>query len=147
MITNFEMPLPTPRSADAGDNEPLAEARMISADCDGVRILSVYAPNSRQGDSRFYDAKLGLFRQADPLDESVSSSKYTGLYRRLISMYRLTISPCETLGPVMEARTFRSMSDRPMRGCRTRDSSMRTGCFIRNRAIHLAGLLRRPSRQ
>src|SRR3569832_2306567 len=38
VITNFGEPLRPSHTADAGDDEPLAEARMISADCGGIRI-------------------------------------------------------------------------------------------------------------
>lgn len=61
VITDFGEPLRPARTSDIGDNEPLAEARMISADCGGVRIISVYAPNGRQIDSPFYEAKLIWF--------------------------------------------------------------------------------------
>jgi exodeoxyribonuclease-3 len=61
VVKNFGEPL-RPRSAPDGSNEePLAEARMISALCDGVRFVSVYAPNGRVVDSPFYHAKLRWF--------------------------------------------------------------------------------------
>jgi exodeoxyribonuclease-3 len=43
---------------DVGDDEPLAEARMISALCGGMRVVSVYVPNGRTVGSTFYEAKL-----------------------------------------------------------------------------------------
>src|SRR5262250_946288 len=43
VISNFGEPLRPAQTSDAGDDEPLAEARMISAECGGVRIISVYA--------------------------------------------------------------------------------------------------------
>ncbi len=46
------------RTPDGGDDEPLAEARMIAATCGGVRVVSVYAPNGRRVGSPFYEAKL-----------------------------------------------------------------------------------------
>jgi exodeoxyribonuclease-3 len=58
VVTNFGEPLRPPRTEDAGDDEPLAEARMIAATCDGVRVVSIYAPNGRTVGSIFYDAKL-----------------------------------------------------------------------------------------
>jgi len=48
---------------DVGDDEPLAEARMISAVCGGVRVVSVYAPNGRTVGSEFYEAKLAWFER------------------------------------------------------------------------------------
>jgi exodeoxyribonuclease-3 len=61
VVTNFGQPLRPPRTEDAGDDEPLAEARMIGATCGGVRIVSVYAPNGRSVGSVFYEAKLAWF--------------------------------------------------------------------------------------
>src|SRR5262245_50930271 len=58
VVTNFGAPLNPARTPDAGDDEPLAEARMIAATCDGVRVVSVYVPNGRSVDSVFYMAKL-----------------------------------------------------------------------------------------
>jgi exodeoxyribonuclease-3 len=60
VVTNFGEPLRR-STADAGDEEPLAEARMVSAVCGGVRVVSLYAPNGRAVDSPFYRAKLAWF--------------------------------------------------------------------------------------
>jgi exodeoxyribonuclease-3 len=61
VVTNFGQALRPARTPDAGDDEPLAEARMIAATCGGVRVVSVYAPNGRVVDSPFYVAKLAWF--------------------------------------------------------------------------------------
>ena len=61
VITNFGEPLRPAETSDAGDDEPLAEARMISAECNGVRFVCVYAPNGRVVESPFYVAKLAWF--------------------------------------------------------------------------------------
>jgi len=61
VVTNFGDPLAPPRTPDVGDDEPLAEARMIAAVCGGVRVVSVYAPNGRVVGSSFYQAKLAWF--------------------------------------------------------------------------------------
>jgi len=61
VIHNFGEPLRPAVTTDAGDDEPLAEARMISAVCGGVRVVCVYAPNGRVVDSPFYIAKLAWF--------------------------------------------------------------------------------------
>jgi exodeoxyribonuclease-3 len=61
IVTNFGEPLRPPATEDIGDDEPLAEARMISAVCGGVRVVCVYAPNGRVVDSPFYEAKLVWF--------------------------------------------------------------------------------------
>ena len=44
-----------------GDDEPLAEARMVSAVCGGMRLVSLYAPNGRVVGSTFYEAKLAWY--------------------------------------------------------------------------------------
>src|SRR5256712_6778539 len=61
VISNFGQPLRAPATPDVPDDEPLAEARMISAVCGGVRVVSLYAPNGRALDSPFYRAKLAWF--------------------------------------------------------------------------------------
>lgn len=61
VVTNFGLPLPTAATPEAPDDEPLREARMISARCGDVRVVSVYAPNGRTVDSVFYYAKLGWY--------------------------------------------------------------------------------------
>ncbi|HVR69269.1 MAG TPA: exodeoxyribonuclease III [Vicinamibacteria bacterium] len=79
VVTNFGAPLLRPRTEDAGDDEPLAEARMIAATCGDVRVVSIYAPNGRVVGSTFYEAKLAWFERlgrwlveaADPQDALV----------------------------------------------------------------------------
>jgi exodeoxyribonuclease-3 len=61
VVTNFGEPMRIPTTAEAGDDEPLAEARMIAAECGGIRVVSLYAPNGRTVDSIFYQAKLAWF--------------------------------------------------------------------------------------
>jgi exodeoxyribonuclease-3 len=63
VVTNFGEPLRPAQTPDEGDDEPLAEARMIAADCGGVRVVCVYAPNGREVGSRFYEAKLVWFER------------------------------------------------------------------------------------
>jgi len=58
VVTNFGEPLRPPKTPDVAADEPLAEARMVSAVCGGVRVVSLYAPNGRVVDSPFYQAKL-----------------------------------------------------------------------------------------
>jgi exodeoxyribonuclease-3 len=79
VVTNFGEPLRPAQTPDVGDDEPLAEARMIAAGCGGVRVVSVYAPNGRAVGSSFYQAKLlwyerlalWLERAADPAEPLV----------------------------------------------------------------------------
>ena len=54
VVTNFGQPLRHAATEDAGDDEPLAEARMLSAECAGVRVVSLYAPNGRVVGSTSY---------------------------------------------------------------------------------------------
>src|SRR5580765_5445501 len=63
VVTNFGAPLRPARTPDVGDDEPLAEARMIAATCAGVRVVSLYAPNGRSVGSPFYAAKLAWFER------------------------------------------------------------------------------------
>ena len=73
VVTNFGEPLRPATTPDTGDDEPLAEARMVSAVCGGVRVVSLYAPNGRSVDSPFYAAKLLWFdRLARWLDAASS---------------------------------------------------------------------------
>src|SRR5262245_10398089 len=79
VVTNFGQPLRAAQTDDAGDDEPLAEARMIAARCDGVHVVSIYAPNGRSVGSPFYAAKLVWFerlsawlREASAPDEALA---------------------------------------------------------------------------
>jgi exodeoxyribonuclease-3 len=63
VISNFGQPLPDGRTPDAGDDEPLAEARMISVETAGLQVVSIYAPNGRVVDSSFYRGKLLWFER------------------------------------------------------------------------------------
>jgi len=63
VVTNFGEPLLPAQTEEAADGEPLGEARMIAADCGGVRVVSVYAPNGRILGSAFYEAKLAWFER------------------------------------------------------------------------------------
>ena len=73
VVTNFGEPLRPELTFEVHDDEPLAEARMIAATCDGVRVVSVYAPNGRVVGSTFYEAKLDWYdRLARWLEQSAS---------------------------------------------------------------------------
>jgi exodeoxyribonuclease-3 len=76
VVTNFGEPLRPAQTPDESDDEPLAEARMISAKCNGVRVVSIYAPNGRVVDSPFYEAKLVWFdRLLRWLNESIGPNE------------------------------------------------------------------------
>ena len=49
--------------AEEEDFNPFDEARMVSAVCGGVRVVSLYAPNGRVVDSPFYVGKLRWFER------------------------------------------------------------------------------------
>src|SRR5262245_7660839 len=63
VVANFGEPLRPAETAEAGDDEPLAEARMIAATCGGIRVVSLYAPNGRVVGSPFYEAKLAWYER------------------------------------------------------------------------------------
>ncbi len=63
VVTNFGEPLRPPKTPDVGDDEPMAEARMVAATCGDVRVVSIYAPNGRSVDSPFYHAKLAWYER------------------------------------------------------------------------------------
>ena len=48
-------------SGERDDFDPFGEARMVSAVCGGVRVVSIYAPNGREVGSPFYAGKLAWF--------------------------------------------------------------------------------------
>jgi exodeoxyribonuclease-3 len=63
-------PVAPATTPDVHDDDPLAEARIISATCGDIRVVSIYAPNGRTVDSPFYRGKLLWFdRLARWLDE------------------------------------------------------------------------------
>ncbi|HEY3237006.1 MAG TPA: exodeoxyribonuclease III [Polyangiaceae bacterium] len=61
VISNFGEALAPDATPNVGDDEPMAEARMVAAVCGGIRIVSLYAPNGRSVGSSFYTAKLLWF--------------------------------------------------------------------------------------
>jgi exodeoxyribonuclease III len=63
VVSNFGEPRRAPKTPDVGDDEPLAEARMLAVRTGGVRVVSIYAPNGRVLDSPFYRAKLVWFER------------------------------------------------------------------------------------
>jgi exodeoxyribonuclease III len=76
VVTNFGVPLQPALTDDVGDDEPLAEARMIAARCGDVRVVSLYAPNGRVVGSVFYEAKLAWYdRLARWLRESANAAE------------------------------------------------------------------------
>jgi len=50
-------------SDEAADDGLGPEARMISARCGGIQVVSIYAPNGRALDTPFYDGKLAWYER------------------------------------------------------------------------------------
>jgi exodeoxyribonuclease-3 len=65
MVTNFgDGPVRDSRTKSEEEGfDPLHEARMIAAVCEGIRMVSVYAPNGREIGSQFYEGKLAWFER------------------------------------------------------------------------------------
>jgi exodeoxyribonuclease III len=70
VVTNFgDGPIvgpvggPAPGADGPADDGLGPEARMISARCGGIRVVSIYAPNGRALDSPFYEGKLAWFER------------------------------------------------------------------------------------
>jgi exodeoxyribonuclease-3 len=66
LVTNFgDGPVRSSRGTRDAPTEdefdPLTEARMVSALCGGIRVVSLYAPNGRELDSAWYEGKLAWF--------------------------------------------------------------------------------------
>ena len=61
VVSNFGEPLRPNPTPDIPDDQPFAEARMISAVCGGIRLISIYAPNGRSVGTIFYEAKLAWY--------------------------------------------------------------------------------------
>jgi exodeoxyribonuclease-3 len=77
VIVNFAEPFAQEATHEAGDDEPLAEARMVTAICGGLRVASIYAPNGRSLDSVFYRAKLSWFDRLVRFLEARSDTRET----------------------------------------------------------------------
>jgi exodeoxyribonuclease III len=84
VVTNFGISEAVPATPEVPDDEPMREARMISAMCGGIRVVSVYAPNGRTVGSSFYAAKLAWFaslerwlaERRDPAEPVVMGGDY-----------------------------------------------------------------------
>jgi exodeoxyribonuclease III len=63
VVANFGEPLRPAETPEVGDDEPLAEARILAATCGGVRVVTLYAPNGRVVGSSFYEAKLAWYER------------------------------------------------------------------------------------
>jgi len=81
VVTNFgDGPVrdsgPGGTAGNEDDFDPFDEARMVAATVDGLRIVSLYAPNGRVVGSPFYTGKLAWFERLGRwLDEEVSAGR------------------------------------------------------------------------
>jgi exodeoxyribonuclease III len=81
VVTNFgDGPVrdsgPGGTAGSEDDFDPFDEARMLAATIDGLRIVTVYAPNGRVVDSPFYQGKLAWFERLGRwLDDEVAADR------------------------------------------------------------------------
>ena len=81
VVTNFgDGPVrdsgPGGTAGSEDDFDPFDEARMLAATVDGLRIVTVYAPNGRVVDSPFYQGKLAWFeRLGRYIDEELAAGR------------------------------------------------------------------------
>ena len=83
VVTNFgDGPVrdsgPGGLAADASEDDfdPFDEARMVAATVDGLRVVSVYAPNGRVVGSPFYEGKLAWFERLGRwLDDEIAAGR------------------------------------------------------------------------
>ena len=81
VVTNFgDGPVrdsgPGGTAGNEDDFDPFDEARMVAATVDGLRVVSVYAPNGRVVGSEFYQGKLAWFERLGRwLDDEVAAGR------------------------------------------------------------------------
>ena len=81
VVTNFgDGPVrdsgPGGTAGSEDDFDPFDEARMVAATVDGLRVVSIYAPNGRVVDSPFYAGKLAWFERLGRwLDDEVTAGR------------------------------------------------------------------------
>jgi exodeoxyribonuclease III len=81
VVTNFgDGPVrdsgPGGTAGNEDDFDPFDEARMVAATVDGLRIVSVYAPNGRVVGSPFYEGKLAWFERLGRwLDDEIAAGR------------------------------------------------------------------------
>ncbi|HYH93961.1 MAG TPA: exodeoxyribonuclease III [Candidatus Saccharimonadales bacterium] len=81
VVTNFgDGPVrdsgPGGTAGSEDDFDPFDEARMLAATVDGIRIVSLYAPNGRVVDSPFYVGKLAWYERVSRwLDDEIAAGR------------------------------------------------------------------------
>lgn len=68
----------SPVAVSEDDFDPFDEARMVSAVVDGLRVVSLYAPNGRIVGSPFYTGKLAWFERLGHWLDEIGPSTGTG---------------------------------------------------------------------
>ncbi len=103
------------------DFDPFDEARMLAATVDGLRIVSLYAPNGRVVGSPFYAGKLAWFeRLARWVRETTTSAERAPrCCSAAISTWPRPIATCGMPRPSTAARTCRSPNERRSAPCST----------------------------
>ena len=117
VVTNFGEPLRPARTPDVGDDEPLAEARMIAATCGGVRVVSLYAPNGRSVGSTVLRGQAGLVRAARPLARAGGRSRRSRSCSAATSISPPRTRTSGTRRPAMAGPTCHPGSGTPSSGC------------------------------
>ncbi len=113
------------------DFDPFDEARMVAATVDGLRVVSLYAPNGRVVDSPFYAGKLAWFeRLARWVGDELAGGAH-GTDGALVLGGDLNVAPTDgtsgTPRPRTAARTCPSRSARRSGRCWTPGWSTATG--------------------
>jgi len=81
VVTNFgDGPVrdsgPGGTAGSEDDFDPFDEARMLAATVDGIRVVSLYAPNGRVVDSPFYVGKLAWYERVSRwLDDEIAAGR------------------------------------------------------------------------
>ena len=137
----FGEQLRSARTSETGDDEPMAEARMIAAECGGLRIISVYAPNGRLWTRRFMKrSSRGSTSWLAGLKKAV-----TRIHRPSLAVTNVAPKDIDVWDPQAchggtpfrpRAEGFRAPFERGVRGC-VPVASPGTG------AVHVVGLPRR----
>ncbi len=118
VLTNFGLGGVRDSSAGASasvseeDFDPLDEARMMNVTANGIRIVSIYAPNGRVVGSQFFAGKLAWYQPAPPVAARELRSGRRPRHRR-----RLQHRPdrCRCLGSECRARRHPRVARRARR--------------------------------
>jgi exodeoxyribonuclease III len=84
-------------TASEDDFNPFDEARMVSAVCGGIRVVSLYAPNGRVVGSPFYEGKLRWFGR---LSRWLAETRDPGEPLLLAGDYNVTPADADVWDPV-----------------------------------------------